>query len=75
MPAKGAALAATASTVAANPSSAESALSFESVPFVPTQTFIDPKDRLSRTLTTFLQDCDRRYAMKKSKAAEKVESF
>lgn len=35
------------------------------------QTFIDPKDRLSRTLTTFLQDCDRRYALKKSKATEK----
>lgn len=37
------------------------------------QTFIDPKDRLSRTLTTFLQDCDRRYSMRRSqKAAEKA---
>jgi len=26
------------------------------------QTFLDPRERLSRTLTTFLHDCDRRYS-------------
>ena len=31
------------------------------------QTFMDPKDRVSRTLTTFLRDCDRRYSMRLSK--------
>ena len=36
------------------------------------QSFIDPKDRLSRTLTTFLQDCDRRYAMTRQQQTPKV---
>jgi len=31
------------------------------------QTFIDPKERMSRTLTSFLADVDRRYQVRKFK--------
>jgi len=36
------------------------------------QTFLDPRERLSRTLTTFLHDCDRRYSKVSTMSEENV---